>query len=239
MAEPVAEPAPLARAFATDANVLLPGLYAWATTVALPAASAQATLPVRLAALSALLCLAPGALLWSRFPKLGHALGIHAFVGCCIVAWALLRRDGVPLGVQGLEAAFGAVGWVLYAFGWGELSARRRVPERDPHVIAGAPLAPRNPWSRSAEAILALGIAGSFVLLFLSFRVARAPHSVMAHGVWVLLTVLLVSSAARVALGRGPRRMGGDRERLNAAAAALAALFVALALGVMYSMLER
>ena len=59
-------------------------------------------------------------------------------------------------------------------------------------------------WSRSAEAILALGIGGAFVLLFLSFRVVRAPHSVMAHGVWVLSTLLLVSFAARVALGRGP-----------------------------------
>lgn len=237
MAEPVVEPSP--QAFAARTNVLLPGLYAWATTVARPALSAQATLAIRVAAVCAAVVLLAGPLVSARYPRLGRGLGVHGFVGFSVLTWALLRQAGVPFGGQALEAAFGAVGWTLYAFGWGELSARRRVPEQDPHVLAGAPLAPKSPWSRSAEVILGLGVVGAVVILALAFRVARPSHAVMAHALALLLSLLVVSAASRVALERGPRRFGGSVERLNGAATALALLLIALALGALYWMLER
>jgi hypothetical protein len=237
MAEPVVEPSH--RAFAARTNVLLPGLYAWATTVARPAVSPQATLAIRVAAVCAALVLLLGPLLSARYPRLGRALGVHAFVGLSVLTWALLRHAGVPFGGQALEAAFGAVGWTLYAFGWGELSARRRVPEHDPHVLSGAPLSPKSPWSRSAEIILGLGVLGAVMVLVLAFRVARPSHSVMAHALALLLGLLVISAASRVALERTPRRFGSSAERFNGAATALALLLIALALGALYWLLER
>jgi hypothetical protein len=234
---PAAESSP--QAFAPRTNVLLPGLYAWATTVARPVFSSQATLAIRLAAACAVLVLLCGPLLSGRFPRLGRALGVHAFVGFSVLTWALLRHAGVPFGGQALEAAFGAVGWTLYAFGWGELSSRRRVPEQDPHVLAGAPLSPKGSWSRSAEVILGLGVLGAIVILVLAFRVARPSHAVMAHALALLLSLLVISAASRVALERSPRRLGSSAERFGSAATALALLLIALALGALYWLLER
>ena len=65
----------------------LPGLYAWATTVALPAASAQATLPVRVAALARSCVSRQGRLLWSRFPRT-----VMRWVST--PSWVLSRRLG-------------------------------------------------------------------------------------------------------------------------------------------------
>jgi hypothetical protein len=237
MAEPLAEPSP--RAFAAYANVLLPGLYAWATTVARPAASSQATFAIRAAALGSALVLMLGPLLMARAPRLGRALGVHAFVGFAVLTWALLRHAGLPFGGQALEAAFGAVGWTLYAFGWGELSARRRVPERDPHVLSGASLQPKKSWSRSAEIILALGVLGSAVVLALAFRVARPSHAVMGHALALLLSLLVISAASRVALERVPRQLGDGAQRFNSSASSLALLLIALGLGALYWLLER
>jgi hypothetical protein len=237
MAEPVVESPP--QAFAARTNVLLPGLYAWLSTVARPVASAQATFTSRVAAACAVVLLLLGPLLSARYPRVGRALGVHGFVGFSVLTWALLRHAGVPFGGQALEAAFGAVGWTLYAFGWGELSARRRVPEADPHVLSGAPLSPKNSWSRSAELILGLGVFGAAVVLILAFRVARPSHAVMAHALALLLGLLTISAATRVALERTPRRFGASSERLNAAATAISLLLIALALGALYWMLER
>lgn len=237
MAEPVAEPSP--QAFAARTNVLLPGLYAWLSTVARPAVSSQATLAIRSAAVCAALTLLLSPLLSARYPRLGRALGVHGFVGCSVLTWALLRHAGVAFGGQALEAAFGAVGWTLYAFGWGELSARRRVPEADPHVLSGAPLLPKNTWSRSAEVILGLGVFGAAVVLVLAFRVPRPSHAVMAHALALLLALLSISAASRVALERTPRRFGSSAERVSSAATAISLLLIALALGALYWMLER
>lgn len=237
MVEPVVESPP--QALAARTNVLLPGLYAWLSTVARPVTSSQATTSSRAAAVCALILLLLGPLLSTRAPRVSRALGVHGFVGCSVLTWALLRQAGVPFGGQALEAAFGAVGWTLYAFGWGELSARRRVPEADPHVLAGAPLVPKHAWSRSAEVILGLGVLGAALVLVLAFRVARPSHSVMAHALALLLGLLTISSATRVALERAPRRLGSGSERLNVAATAISLLLIGLALGALYWMLER
>jgi hypothetical protein len=232
-----AEPAP--RALAAHANVLLPGLYAWASTVLLPSLSPPASAVARFFAVATLVALGSGALLLRRFPRVGWAVGVHGFVGLAIVTWALLRQAGVVLGAQVLPAVFGAVGWALYAFGWGELSARRRVPEDDPFVLPGAPLSPRSRWSRSAELIVFLGAGGSALLLLLAFRVERPAQAVMAQALWLLVSLALIATATRVAVGRGPRQLGGGGERLSRASSSLALLLILLGLGFLYWIMER
>ncbi len=219
--------------------MLLPGVYAWATTVLLPAMSAGAGGVARGLAVATLLALLAGAALLRWHPRLGWALGVHGFVALAILTWAFLRQAGVVLGAQTLPATFGAISWALYAFGWGELSARRRVPEADPYVLPGPPLQPRARWSRSAELIVLLGVLGSVLLLVLAFRVDRPAQAVMAHSLWLLASLSLLAVAARVALGRTPRNLGASADRFGRASSTLALLLITAALGILYWLLER
>ncbi|HYO96205.1 MAG TPA: hypothetical protein VER33_16920 [Polyangiaceae bacterium] len=230
---------PAFRPLAERANVLLPGLYAWATTVAAPASALRATETSRACAFAALLALVLGPWFASRRPKLARLLGIYGFVGFSVVAWALLSRANVVLGVEPIQATFGAMGWVLYTFGWGELRGRGQVPEDDPGVIPGAPLPPRAVLHRSVELVFALGLAGVFAMLLLAFRVSRPTHALMGQAVTLIAGLLIVHGASQVALERGARSLPSNAERTNAASTALAALFIALGLGALWLLLGR
>lgn len=219
-------------------SILLPGLYAWAITVALPASAPHAPWWARLAAGLSVLCLVLSPLASGIRPMLGIALGLYGFVGSALLSWAALSLAGLPLAAHGLTGAFGAFGWMLFAFAWGELRARR-IPENDPHVLAGPPLNPRHAFPRSAEWVLGFGTLGAGLLLLLAWRIDRPSHAVLGQACALLASLLLVAAATRVALERQPRELPSSAERYNAAASALAVLVLSLGLGLIFWMLER
>ncbi|MGC4090504.1 MAG: hypothetical protein QM756_22065 [Polyangiaceae bacterium] len=219
-------------------STLLPGLYAWAVTVALPASAAHAPWWARLPAGVACAALLASPVAGRRHPLFGVVLGVHVFVGASLLCWIALHTAGLPLAAHALTATFGGFGWMLFAFGWGDLRARR-IPESDPHVLAGPPLVARHSFPRSAEWVLALGTLGSGCLLFLAWRVDRPSHAVLAQASALLASLLVVAASARVALERVPRELPSSSERYGGAASALALLVLALGLGVIFWMLER
>jgi hypothetical protein len=227
------------RPLAARVNVLLPGLYAWATTVAVPVTAARAPELTRLIALIALIALVLGPLLVLSRPLAGRVLGIHVFVALSVATWGLLVRSGVPLGAEPMHATFGALGWMLYAFGWGELRGPGQIPEDDPRVLPGAPLVPRHALGRSVGVVFAFGVAGALAFVHLAFRVTRPAHSVMAQAVALVAGLLLVGGAARVALDRGERALPARAERVSFAATWLAMLVIVLGLGALFLMLGR
>lgn len=222
-----------------QANLLLPGLYAWVTTVLVPASSARATKFAQLAAALSLLSLLAGAAFRTRATRASRGFGIHLFIGTSTACWLLLARAGVPLAPQPFDAALGALGWTLYTFGWGELRERKQVPESDPTVLPGPPLTARHPWPRSTEFVLGIGVLGCFLFAVLAFRVDRPGQAAMAHGLSLLLALGLLGSTVEVALGRRPRELGGSAERFNRAATPLALLAMALGLSAVFWILER
>lgn len=219
------------------ANVLLPGLYAWVSTVAYPATQKGAAGGPRALAFAALVALVAGPLLALDRPRLGRAVGVLGFVGLSVITWVLL---GPLIHVQRLDplrASLGAVGWALFAFGWGELRQLGSVPEDDPNVIPGPSLPARAALPRGAYAVLALGVIGAVVPLFLAWRELRPRHALFAHAASIVWAVALITSAARLALDRGKP----DREqaapigiRLSSATRPLALLTLALAVGLLW-----
>lgn len=236
--ERLANPSTL-RAFSARANVLLPGLYAWGTTVAVPAASPRAPGTVRVTALAALVALVLGPLVAPLRPGIGRALGIHGFLGLSLVTWGLLSRADLAIAGNATQATLGALGWMVYAFGWGELRGRGSVPEDDPRVVPGAPLPARGALARSVTPVFAVGVIAAVVLMHLAFRVSRPVHAVFGHAVALVAGLLLVGAAARVALDRTPRALPAPGERLSGAATPLAALLVLLGLGALYVLLWK
>lgn len=220
-------------------NVLLPGLYAWAATLAFPALGSHAPGSARALAALALVMLLAGLFCVPTRPLLGRALGIQGFVLSSALGWILLERAGISLFGHTVEAAVGALGWMLFAFGWGDLRERQEVPERDPRVLPGPALFPRAVLSRSVEAVLGIAVLGALLLGVLAWGVARPTHALWAHAAALLLGLLLVGAGARVALERTARRFPASSERLNTASSSLAVLLITLGLGALYWMLER
>src|SRR5690606_2999140 len=146
---------------------LFPGACAGPPALPWPALARAASWLPRRAAVAALLGLFGGVYWLGRVPRLGRVLGIHGFIGLAMATWVSARHDGIQLAPEPLVAAFGALGWMIYAFGWGELRGPLTVPEDDPRVIPGAPLASRGALGRRATLAFSLGLVGalSFVVL--------------------------------------------------------------------------
>jgi len=223
------------RALRDRMHTVLPGLYAWLTTVALPSVNHSAPSSARVTAFFALLALLAAPLFAGARPWLGRALGIFGFIGCSLLTWlllgsALVRNPGDPV-----LSALGAVAFTLYALGWGSLRRRGVVPEDAPNVILGAPLQPRLRPHPIAPFVFGLILVSALVPVFLAFRVVEAERGLFAHAVAILAAILTITVGARVATGLGqPRELPASAERLNAAAVPLALLALLFGLGFLW-----
>ena len=216
-------------ALSVRANMLLPGLYAWVTTVAYPTTQRGASGTARATALAALIALLCGPFLVVERPRLARMLGIHAFFGLSLVTWLLL---GELVGVDRLEpvrSALGAAGWAIFALGWGSVRRVGSVPEDDPHVLSGPPLTARSQLPVSASIVLGISLAGLTVPLMLAWRVVRLEHALFAHAAALLCALAILQAGANIALGHGGARSASSlRQRLAAATRPLAVLSLVL-----------
>jgi len=217
------------------ANTVLPGLYAWVTTVALPSVSHGAPSSARVSAFFALLALLAAPLFVTERPLLGRVLGIFGFIGCSLLTWLLLGAGLVRTPGDPLLSALGAVAFTLYALGWGSLRRRGVVPEDAPNVIVGPPLQPRAKPQPIAPFVFAVILVGALLPVFLAFRVAEPERGLFAHAVAILAAILTITVGARVATGLGQRHaLPVSGERLNAAALPLALSALLFGLGFLW-----
>jgi hypothetical protein len=223
------------RALRERASTLLPGLYAWLTTVALPSAQHGASAGARASAFFALLALVAAALFVNERPRLGRALGIFSFIGLSLLTWVLLGAGLVQNPGDPLLSALGAVAFTLYALGWGSLRRRDAVPEDGPNVIPGQPLQPRLRPLRSTPVLFGVILAAALVPMFFAFRVVETERALFAHAVAILAAILTITVGARVALSFAQRKgLPSATERLNAAAVPLALLALVFGLGFLW-----
>jgi len=214
------------------ANVLLPGMYAWAATVLYPASLHGAALAARVVAGGALLALVTGVAVARRYPALARAFALHGFVMLCVFTWVLL---GSIIAVDRLEptkAALGGLGWLLFAFGWGGSREPEHVPEDDPRALPGEPLPPRGRLPDGSVLVLAAAIAFAALPLLFAWRVTRAAHALFAHAVAIGCAVAIVSAGGEIAVQRGKwAPVEPQTRRLGNAAASLTLLAVLIVIG--------
>ncbi|HMJ13135.1 MAG TPA: hypothetical protein VK524_17060 [Polyangiaceae bacterium] len=224
---------------AVRANMLLPGLYAWVTTVAYPTTYRGAAASARITAFIALIALISGPLLVMERPRLARILGIHVFLGFSLVTWVLL---GTLISVDRLEpvrSALGAVGWALFALGWGTVRRPGSVPEDDPHVLTGPPLSPRNRLPTRAAVVLAISLAGVALPLLLAWRVVRSEHALLAHAAALLSALIILNAGSSIALSQGASGGGLSVRQRVASITRPLALLTLLLLGGLLALLLR
>lgn len=220
-------------------NLLVSGAYAWAVTVAIPAFGVGRAWPI-VCAISALLALGGGVLLSYRFAGVGRLVTMFGFLGLSCVTWLLL---GEALNVASLEpvrSALGALGWMVFALGWGSVRQPGSVPEEHPRFVRGAePLLPRRALPRATLPVFGLAMVCSLGPWLAAWSVARREHGLLAHalGLGVSMWMMVSGSNIAVALGAG-RVMPGARLRLSTAFAALAWAGVLGTFGALYWLTE-
>ncbi|MDX2050832.1 MAG: hypothetical protein SFV15_00480 [Polyangiaceae bacterium] len=223
---------------ALRANLLLPGLYAWVSTVGYPAFAGSGWLARSLSFVS-VLSLLGGAWFLRSQPLLGRVLGVYCFLGGAVATWVAIGPGLALLTGAPVRAAVGGLGWLLFALGWGYLRQRGNVPERDPRAIAGEPLLPRAQLSPVTSVVFAVSLAGSLGILALAWRVERPAQALLAHAVAAAGVVWLMSASARVSTSLGESRsFPSARRRMNLAARPLSALILAFAFGTVWVFLK-
>lgn len=230
----------LARLSASGATeVLAPGLYAWAVTVAAPAVARSSPTAARATAFAALVALVAGPIVAVDRPRLGRIVGIWTLLAAAVATWLLASAALAPGRLDPWQGALGALGWGVFALGWGAAERRVEAPDEGAAVSSVAPpLAPRATLGRGAMAIVALAISASILPLALAWRVSDVHRALFAHAIALAAGVALVASSGIVAIGRGRHVRGAPRDRLSSAASALM-LAAGLALfGAAYALLR-
>ena len=217
-------------------NLLIAGSYAWAVTVATPAwGSGQ--LPALLCSAGALLALFGGVLGSRRLPKAGRALTMAGFLGLSCVTWLVL---GPALNVSELEpvrSALGALGWLVFALGWGSVRQPGAVPEDDPRVIREAePLLPRRAIPRATIVVFGVAMTVALVPWLLAWNVERREHALLAHVVGLGLAMWLMSVGGQIAVALGASRVWAPpRSRLAFATPSLAWAAALMVVAIAYA----
>ena len=220
-------------------NVALPGAYAWLTTVAHPAFARGVDGWPRATAYAALLALAAGALLIGRYPRAARAVGVLGFVALCVTTWVLLGSRLAPERLNSVLAACGAVGWALFALGWGATQRFRPVESDDAEEARGKPLVARGRLPRTAAVAMALGLLAALTPWLAAWRVKRAEHALLAHGAALVAAIAIVIVASQVAIDREHRvTRPAPRHRVRPAMGSLSALAFVLAAGVVWLLLK-
>jgi hypothetical protein len=204
-------------------TVLLPGIYAWATTVALPAWSSGVGV-ARVGAFAALALLLLGPAVARKNLALGRAIGVIGFVGLSAGTWGALGSALALANLDLVRAALGAIAWGLFAMGWGSLRRPERIPEHDPRALLGEPLPPKMRLSRRAGVLFGVCLGGGLLLPLLAWRVRENGVALLAHACSLAAAIAVINVGSRLVLGRYE---GGDA-RPPAARTSPPRLFIAL-----------
>ena len=218
-------------------DLLAPGLYVWALTVAWPASQRLAPFEARLLAGAALLVLVTGALLRRFWPFGARLAGFWLFVGCSVAAWTLLARALAPSHLDPVHGVLGSVGWAAFAIVWG---GDRAAPE--------APTAPTPslPWSharRRTAVVMAVVASAAAIPIALAWWVENNERALLAHAVSLAAGLALLACAVDLA-SPGPREPGPrhpierPQRRLLSAAWPLAALTGLALAGTLFAFLR-
>ena len=222
------------RLFLAEVSRVVPGLYGWVATVAMPVAQRGVPWTARAAALLAVTSLLGSFVLTGARPREARWLGVHAFLLGCFATWALL---GVRLRADQVDAvrgALGAVGFLLHALAWGA-SPRELDADASDNLVPGTPLQPRHRPPRAGGFVLGGGIAVGLLPMAAAFSVERPGAALLAHAAAVGAGLLVIGTATDVALRVGkPHAAVAWRARASRSVWPLGVLTVVLGIGLIW-----
>lgn len=228
-----------------SAQAAIPGLYAWAITVAPAAWSRGAPLGAKVAAVIGVLALVTAPVVESaRFPsrpawngaRWARLWSVWGFSLSSALVWALVPQALSSARLDALRGALGMVGWALFAFA--SAGPSLRVDEdAAARVVAGTPLRPRSELPRGDGAYVAAGVAMALVMQAIGWDVGSPERAVLVRLVTIAAGIAVIGGTTTIALARHtPRVPASPRLRLRRSLPWIVMLVLVLSSGVALTM---
>lgn len=212
-----------------SAQAAIPGMYAWAVTVAPAAWSRGAPLLAKVAAIVGVLALASAPLVEGRgapafvgspppgsgprrAPGVGawrawtgrtwaRAWSVWGLVLSSVVVWALTPSALSSARLDGVRGAFGMIGWGLFAFASAG-PVLRSDPAAAARIVASRSLAPRSGAPRGGGLYIGGGVVLALAMQAVGWGVAAPERSLLVRLVTVVCGIAVLGAMTTVSLGR-------------------------------------
>lgn len=203
-------------ALGAAAQASVPGVYAWATTVAPAAFSRGGSLAAKAMSLLGLGAIAAGIAMESRWGARARHLAMWGLVVTSAIVWLLVPASLGALRLDAPRGVAGMLGWALFALASAapalgvEASASGRLVDDDP-------LQPRTPIRRGDVVYIGAAIAAAIALQVIGWRVTVPERALLVRLVTLTAALALIGAATTVSLARHTRRIvPSSRTRLRA-----------------------
>ncbi len=215
-------------AIGASAQAAIPGLYAWAITVAPAAWSRGSPLLAKIASVIGLIALttAPlveGAAFRAVVPTGEAPRGLAAiktwtgatwariwsvwgFVLSSAIVWALVPGALSSARVDAIRGVLGMVGWSLFAFASAGPSLRPD-PDSAGRVVAGPTLKPRSELPRGDGAYVIVGVVLALSMQVVGWGIPVPERAVLVRLVTIACGVAVLGATTSVALARHAARV--------------------------------
>ncbi len=211
----------------------VPGLYAWAVTVApLLWLRGSAFGVVQGAVAVAPLLLVSGAMLERHFGRRVRFISLWGFVVACAVAWVAAPSGRASLQLDGLREMSGMLGWGLFAFAFAAPPLREAAASEP---VPGVPLrAAHRQLARGDGYYVAAGAIVAIAIQFVGLDIANAERALLVRFVVLAAGLAMIGTSTELAFARhGSRIVRSPRSRFRSLFAPLILLAILLAAGML------
>lgn len=220
-----------------SAQAAIPGLYAWAITVAPAAWSRGAPVLAKGAAVAGVLALITAPLVeggggatsdvvehthrqrslldrissWTS-PMWARTWSVWGFVLSSALVWALAPSALSSARLDGVRGAMGMVGWALFAFASAG-PALKADPSSTARIVASTSMKPRSEIPRFDGVYVVVGVVLAFAMQAIGWGVAVPERAVLVRLVTVVCGIAVIGGTTSIALARHGTRVPASRRR--------------------------
>jgi hypothetical protein len=216
----------------TAVQVLVPGLYAWLTTVVPPAWSRGGSLAAKGAAVAAVVALLAGWWFGRKGDERARIASLWGFVLSSALCWSAAPRALGAGRVDDLRGVTGTLAWALFALAWAAPAFDSMLG--DGRVEDDDALAPRKRLPSSGFALLAGAGIVAAAIQTIGWAAPGPERALLVRLASILSGLLIIEAAAEVILSRQGRSSAlSTRARLRASRWWLIGLAGVVALGAL------
>lgn len=230
-----------------SAQAAIPGLYAWAITVAPAAWSRGAPLLAKAAAALGIVALTIAPVIegagtgrssapsWGG-PMRARIVSVWGFVLSSAVVWALAPSALSSASFDGVRGALGVVGWALFAFASAG-PALRADPESYGRIMAVSSLRPRSLLPRGDGTYVGIGVAVALAMQSIGWSVPTPERAVLVRLVTIACGLAVLGATTSIALARhAPRSPASRALRIRRALPWIVMLALVVGSGIVVSL---
>jgi hypothetical protein len=214
---------------AVVAHAAIPGLYAWAATVAGSAFARGTPWAAVVAGALAPVFLGAAAYAGRRWGPRARDASLWSFVIACATTWACAPATLGPRHMDWTRGASGVLGWSLFALAWAAPPLER--PDFSASPVREPKMAARKPLARGDTTYLILGVLGTAAMQLVGWGTAPPERALLVRLVTLATGIAVLGAVAEVAGARHGTRPSRPPRIGLLRGLAIGAVFAALALG--------